>query len=319
MRFKHSLNVLIDNFSLTYKQLLYKLVIAIITTALSMAILYPMWHMMTDLEEFKTLTSGIKNFFNSLIEGNTDQLINIREEVENALNSVRALIDRRTNVFALAISGLVLIQLLSRFFSSIGNYASAAVINDKMALRAKSSFFLTLVRNLKGATLYSLMYVPLSFFYDVACVALMYFFVFKLLVFVPFLLQLFLFATTIVFAITFKLTIASDWLPALIRGKKKPLEAFVYTFSRKNKKTINVLSNFVVLVLIIFALNVFALIFTFAVGLLITVPASYVVLNCFQLVNYYDREELKYFIDKNTIIKPEKEEIITREEFFKGE
>ena len=73
------------------------------------------------------------------------------------------------------------------------------------------------------------------------------------------------------------------------------------------------------LVLIIFALNVFSFIFTLGVGALITIPASYVILNCFQLVNYYDREELKYFIDKNTIIKPEKEEIITREEFFKGE
>ena len=71
--------------------------------------------------------------------------------------------------------------------------------------------------------------------------------------------------------------------------------------------------------LIIFAVNVCAVIFTFGVGALITVPASYVLLNCFQLVNYYDREELKYFLDKHTIIKPEKEEVITREEFFKGE
>ena len=205
------------------------------------------------------------------------------------------------------------------FFTSLGNYASAAVINDKMALRAKSPFFITLLRNLKSASLYSLMYVPLSFLYDVACVAIMYFVVFRLLVFVPLLLQIFLFATTIVFAISVKMTFASDWLPSLIRGKMKPLEAFVYTFSRKNKNTFNVLSNFVVLVLIIFALNVFALIFTFGVGALITVPASYVVLNCLQLVNYYDREELKYFLDKNTIVKPEKEEILTREEFFKGE
>ena len=73
------------------------------------------------------------------------------------------------------------------------------------------------------------------------------------------------------------------------------------------------------LALIIFALNVFAIIFTFGVGSLITIPASYVVLNCFQLVNYYDREELKYFIDKKTIIKPEKEETVSREEFFRGE
>ena len=321
MKFRHSLQILIDNFALTYKQLLYKLVIYVFTFALSLAILAPLWKTFTHLPEFQNLIEGVKDFFNKLIDGEIDALrdINIRERVESALDSVSSLIKSHTTILALAISGLILIRLINMFFTSIGNYASAAVINDKMALRAESPFVITILRHLKNASLYSLMYVPLSFLYDAACVALMYFIVFKVLVFLPLFAQVFIFATTIVFAIAVKLTFASDWLPTLIRGKKKPLEAFVYTFNRKRKKTLNVLSNFVVLVLIIFALNVIAVIFTFGVGALITIPASYVVLNCFQLVNYYDREELKYFLDKNTIIKPEKEEIITREEFFKGE
>ena len=319
MKFKHSLQVLIDNFSVTYKLLLYKLVIALITFAMSTAILYPLWHSLTGLAEFKSLIDGVKDFFNHLIEGNTEELTNIREMVESALDSISSLINSHTLILGLSIAGLILIRLIGMFLSSIGNYSSAAVINDKMALRAQSPFFITLFRHLKSSSLYSLMYAPLSFLYDVACVALMYLIVFKVLVFVPLFAQLFLFATTIVFAIAVKLTFATDWLPALIRGKKRQLEAFAYTFKRKNKKTFNVLSNFVVLTLIIFALNVAAAVFTFGVGLLVTVPASYVVLNCFQLVNYYDREELKYFLDKNTIIKPEKEEVVSREQFFKGE
>ena len=319
MKFRHSLQILIDNFSLTYKQLVYKLVITLITAGLTIGILYPVWKMFTDLEEYKSLISGIKDFFNNLIEGKSDNLVNIREKLDNAKDSVIALIKSHTLAISFGIIGFILIRLFGRFLSSLGNFAAAAVINDKMALRAQSPFFITLLRNLKAASLYSLMYVPLSFLYDVICITIMYFIAFKLLVFVPIVLKIFLFVTVIVFAIAVKLTFASDWLPTIIRGKKTPLEAFGYTFNRKNKNTFNVLSNFLVLVLIIFALNVFAIIFTFGVGALITVPASYVVLNCFQLVNYYDREDLKYFLDKKTIIKPEKEEVITREQFFKGD
>lgn len=321
MKFRHSLSILIDNFAVTYKQLVYKLIITIITAVFTTLILYYFWHTLTNLEDFKNLVEGVKNYFINLIDGNLDALkgIGLRDKVEKALDSISLLIKNNTAAIALGILGIIFIRLINMFFSSLGNYAAAALINDKMALRAQSPFFLTLIRNLKSASLYSLMYVPLSFLYDVACVAIMYFVVFKLLVFVPFLLQIFVFTAAIVFAISVKLTFASDWLPALIRGKKKQLEAFAYTFSRRNKKTFNVLSNYVVISLIIFALNVFAFIFTFGVGSLITVPASYVLLNCFQLVNYYDREELKYFIDKKTIIKPEKEETVTREEFFKGE
>ena len=320
MKFKHSVSILIDNFSITYKQLVYKLIIAIIAAGLTTAILYSFWTSLTNLEDLKSLIEGVKNFFSNLIDGNIDVLkeIEIREKVEKALDAIASLVQNNTTVITLGIIGLIAIRLLSMFLSSLGNYAAAAVINDKMALRAQSPFFLTLFRNLKEATLYSLMYVPLSFLYDVACIGLMYLLAFKLLAFAPLLLQVFLFATAIVIAIAIKLTFASDWLPSLIRGKKKQLEAFRYTFNRKNKQTFNVLSNFVVLALIIFAVNVFAILFTFGVGSLITIPASYVVLNCFQLVNYYDREELKYFIDKKTIIKPEKEETISREEFFRG-
>lgn len=319
MKFRHSIIVLIDNFSLTYKQLVYKLIIALITAGLTAAILYPFLNALTSLEELKNLLESVKTFFKNLIEGKIDGELNIREKVKAALESIATLIDENTGVIALGIIGLIFVRLINMFFSSIGNYAAAAVINDKMALRAQSPFVVTLLRNLKNASLYSLMYVPLSFAYDAICVVAMFFFVFKALTFVPLLLQIFLFVSAIVFAITVKLTFASDWLPALIRGKMKHGEAFKYTFNRKNKKTFNVLSNFVVLALIIFAVNVFAVIFTLGVGALITIPASYVVLSCFQFVNYYDREELKYFIDKNTIIKPQKEDVITREEFFKGE
>lgn len=319
MKFRHSLNVLIDNFSLTYKQLVYKLIILLITAGLTAAIVYPFLNALTSLTEFKNLLEGIKTFFRNLIDGKFDSTLSIKEKLQEALDSISSLISENTGLIALGIIGLIFVRLINMFFTSIGNYAAAAVINDKMALRAQSPFAVTLIKNIKNASLYSLMYVPLSFAYDAICVIAMFFFVFKALTFVPLLLQIFLFVTAIVFAISVKLTLASDWLPALIRGRKKQGEAFKYTFSRKNKKTFNVLSNFVVLALIIFAVNVFAVIFTFGVGALITIPASYIVLSCFQFVNYYDREELKYFIDKNTIIKPEKEEVITREEFFKGE
>ncbi len=79
------------------------------------------------------------------------------------------------------------------------------------------------------------------------------------------------------------------------------------------------MSNFIVIILIIFGVNVAAFFFTFGVGLLITIPASYVIIITFELVNYYDREEIKYFIDKDNIIKPKKENIISREKFFTGE
>ena len=79
------------------------------------------------------------------------------------------------------------------------------------------------------------------------------------------------------------------------------------------------MSNFSVIVILVFALNMAALVLTLGVGLLLSVPSSYAIIICFELVNYYDREEIKYSVDKNTIIAPARERTLSREEFFRGD
>lgn len=321
MKFRHTFHVFVDNFSVTYKQLLYRLVIWIIAACLYAAILYPFVNGFTGSPEFINLINGVKEFLGDLVNGRSE-IAEATQKIKEAFESLLRLIANNKANIAWGAVGVCAVYLITRFFSGLGNYAAAAVINDKMALRANSPFMLTLIKNLKEASLYNLMYVPLSFVYDVLCYVSLYMLIFRLLALLPFVilpLQLFLFVTGVIVVISFKMTFTTDWLPSLIRGKKGQKQAFLYTFDRRKKSTFNVLSNFVVFCLIIVAVNVGAAIFTLGAAVLLTVPSSYVILVCFEFVNYYDREELKYFIDKNTIIKPEKEKVLTREEFFKGE
>ena len=318
MKFKHTFHVFVDNFSVTYKHLLYRLVVLLIAGGLIAAISYPFVHGLTGSAQYQGIINGVKAFWKNLVEGHPTELGAATEQIKESFKALLEYISHRKSNLAWGIVGVVSVYLVAKFFSGIGNYAMSAVINDKMAFHAQSPYLITLIRNLKNACLYNLMYVPLSFAYDSLCSLALYYLIFKAIpLYFP--IRLFLFVTLTVFTIAVKMTFTSDWLPALIRGKCKQGKAFLYTFNRKGKNTFNVLSNFVVLVLIIFALNVGALIFTFGAGALLTVPSSYAILVCFELVNYYDREELKYFIDRDTIIKPRKEHTLTREEFFKGD
>ena len=321
MKFKHSLNVLIDNFAVTYKHLLYKLVITIIAMVLYALVITPFINAVTSSPDYVSLIDGVKEFLKHLVRGD-GEIGSATEQIEKAFNALLNLIAENRGNIILGIVGLILVHTVEKFCTVLGNYAMAAIINDKMSLRANSPFFITLIKNLKEASLYNLMYAPLSVLYDVVCYLGAYLLIFRLIALIPFIglsLQIFLFITSVIILVSVKMTFTADWLPSLIRGKMGQREAFAYTFGRRNKKTFNVLSNFIVIVLIIMAVNVAAVLCTFGAGLLITIPSSYAILICFEFVNYYDREELKYFIDKNTIIKPEKERTLTREEFFRGE
>lgn len=319
MKFKHAFHVFVDNFSVVYKQLLYRLVIIIIAGVICAIGVYPFIKDLIGSAQFNSLTDGVRGFISNLLNGHVDELSSFSEKVQTAYTELLDLLNTKLTQAILSGLLLFLIIVVAKWFEGLGNYATASVINDKMALRAKQHFLSTLIKNLKSASIYNAIYVPLSALYDlIICVGMFFLFFFLLNSVLYFFISLFLFVLAVTFAITLKMTFTCDWLPALIRGKMGQRAAIKYTFSRKNKGTFNVMSNFAVIVIIVFALNMAAFFLTLGVGLLLTVPSSYVIIICFELVNYYDREEIKYSVDKNTIISPERERPVSREEFFRG-
>lgn len=318
MKFKHTFNVFVDNFSVTYKQLLYRLVVTVIAGVILSFGLSPF--IRTLIPELNRLFENVRDFIFSLLNGNLESMAGFREEIVRTYHGLLHLFSEKTTQVVLSCLLLLLVYIVANWFYALGNYATASVINDKMSLRANAPFLITLIKNLKSACIYSAIYVPLSIVYDLIIGAGMFFLIFYLFnSFLPLFICIFLFVLIMVIAIAVKMTFTSDFLPVLIRGKAKYGAALKYTFSRKNKSTFGVLSNFLVFGLIIIGMNVAALICTLGAGLLITVPASYLILISFEFVNYYDREGIKYFIDKNTIIKSAEEHALTREEFFRGE
>lgn len=320
MKFKRTFHVFIDNFSIIYKQLLFRLIVTLIAGVISAPCIYPFIRELINSSQLNELLEGATGFIQNLLNGDVTQLGQFSQKVQDAYADFIALLETKLTQFILSLLLLVLVHAVSKWFTGIANYATAALINDRMALRAKQPFLGTMISTLKESTVYNAIYVPLSVLYDLAVGVAIFFLLFFLLSSViPFLISVFLFVLIILVSVVIKMTFTSDWLPALIRGKKGQLGAFKYTFVQKGKKPMNVASNFTVLVLIIFAVNSAALFLTFGTGLLITIPSSYVILICFEFVNYYDREGVKYFLDDNTIVCTAKEQPASRESFFRGE
>ncbi|MDE7257406.1 MAG: hypothetical protein K2N50_05575, partial [Clostridia bacterium] len=210
------------------------------------------------------------------------------------------------------------VLLIDKFLMGMGNYVMGALVHDKMVMHTDSPFTFTLFKNIRQAALYSVIYAPLTFVYDALCFVIMWAVVSVGLKVLPItLVKIFLVAIIFLLFSAVKLTFTTDWLPALIHAKMKHEKAVAYAILRKGKHTGAVFSNSLVLKLIVFALNVAAGLFTFGAGLLLTLPASSLILSSYSFVNYFDANELKYFVDAYTVIGPKKETPVSREEFFK--
>ena len=318
MKFKHTFSVFIDNFKTTYKLLLYRLIVLGLAVCVYASIVFPLISRIANTQAFVVVSEHIANFFIKFAEldfaGMQASFGAFKTSIESLFITIAQF---RLDIIWGAIA-IILTFIVQNVFLGLGNYVTGALVNDKMALQANSSFIGTLIKNLDKAFLYNLVYVPLTFIYDLVCAVGAYLLFFVLLrVFI--LLQVFLFVSFMVVAITIKSTFVSDWLPAMIYGNMGPIKAMRYSFRRKGKNTGAVMSHYLILTLIIFALNMASIFFTLGAGFIITVSMGNVLCCCFAFVNYCEDNKHKYFLDRNTIIRPEIEHQLTREEFFRGE
>ncbi len=317
MKFKRCFHVFVDNFSTTYKLLLYKVIVSVIFICVAVGIAYPIIQRITSSEEYTALFENVKTFITSFLSGQLDDLAGISDTIKQNAKDIWTLITNQQTKIIVSAVILVVVYLLYAFVQGIGKYTVSFMVHDKTSMHAQTPFISTLIKTLKKSCLYNLIYVPLSFLYTVACVVLCYFLFFEWIRGFA-IIRIFVFVLAIMLLYIVKATFISDWLPLMLEGKKGPGQAFVKSFSRRKKKTMGVFSNYIVISLLLLAINVMALFFTLGVGMLLTVPATSLYIICFQHVNYCDDNDLSYFLDKDTIVKPEKEKAVSREDFFKG-
>lgn len=321
MRFKHTVQVLIDNFRVTYKLLVYLLIVIVITMGISAAIVVPFFNRLSGVEYYENIMATLSDLINGLLHGNLGELAPLETYFNTISQNFSGLINYLGDHPAdlvLSSLGLIFVALLSRFFIGLGNYAACALINDKMAMQANSPFAATLIKNLGKASLYSVIYTPISFVYDVVCIIVLYLILSATLGILN-ILGIFLFFVFMVLLTGVKMLFTTDWLPAIICGKKSVTGGLAYAITRKSGNSLSVYSFFASSAVAILALNVLAAIGTFGAALIITIPLSYLYLLCYELVNYCDSNEIKYFTDKRTIVKPEQEKETSREQFLRGE
>lgn len=312
MIFKNAFHLLIDNFKLNFKFLLYKIIVAVITIALCAAFVYPTLHMIFSSDAFKSLLELFGDFFKALISGDVEFLRTFTENLqEQASAFLTFLQDKTPNVVFFAVA-LVLIMLISRFLGGIGNFVFGKLIDDKMSSYAKTSFSSAFISNLGKGALWQLVYVPLTFIYDV-CVLALCFLVFLLLLnviavgFVASIAALMVSVALLLCSQAVKLTLFSNVVPSMVADKSNLRTVMKKSFSFDKERFGTLFCNYLATSVLIWCINVLFAVVSFGAALLITIPMSYLMLICIQFVSYYSYGKKKYFLTKDQIVAPKEE------------
>lgn len=300
MRFRNSTRLLIENFKNVYKILLYKIAIAVVATALSCALLLPNLWDIVHSAEVTNLIDLVKDFLRALVTGDSQFLAGFQEQFKTLGTALLKLLDSKMSRIVWSVVGCGVIYLMERFLDTLCYFSIGSILNDRMATYAETPFAAAYIKNLGKASIYSIVYVPVVFLFDVMTIGLCYFLFFYLLAF-NVLASLFFSMTFIVLCQALKLTITSMWLPAMAADNMSIGQAMRFGDKQQKKQWKKVFSTYVATIYIVIIINVIGAVCTFGSALLLTVPASFMLFICEQFVNYYTVQGKRYFITYDRI------------------
>ncbi len=325
MRFRRTVGLTADQFTSTFKLVLYRLISGIIFFSLMFVILRLGLAVILKSAELARLKELLGSFFRTVFSvfsgGEAADLQNFRTDFHEALTAFVHMLGTHLDSIIGSLIGVVLMYILQRFVNGIALFAIASTVNDRMSVYARTRFASAYFKNIGKAALYHVLYVPLSFLYDVLSLLASWLFFFFIPSLLPtwggasVLLAIALTLAAIICMQALKLTLISSWMPSMIADGKSVTAGLRLSLRHCGKGFWKRLAMFVVACYLVVFVNVGFALFTVGSGLILTIPTSYLFFLVMQFVDYYETAGKKYFVDKNTIAggeddpKPEKTDL----------
>jgi len=305
MLYKNSIKLLFSNFNIVWKIMLYFFSIFVLMAFLVYLLINPVIRIIDNAGFFGQIVDLYKTFLSTL--NLTDAFANLSVIVENIFEFILSNISK---VWFYFLGIAVIIFFVKTILFNLSNWASCVSLNFYMGSMTKQGFFASLSdnfgRNLKVQLLYYVVTLPINILYVTILIASLQLFRISWIVSV---ITIFALVVGFVLLMAFKSCLFSAWIPTIIVTNYGVFKSLKFGVRFVFKHFGRVFSNAIGIVITIAILNIVFGLFTFMVGLLISIPISYLLNNAFGMVVVYEGQGMKYYVDIYNVIAPKKKEI----------
>ena len=300
MVLRNSLRVLSSNFSLVWKNMAYMLIILAVFGGAVVLIGYDIVKALSDGGFFTALSE----FWSKLYSFSTTEISQkMFDLADSGIDTIGQNLDALTpNIIGVCV-GMFVIAVV---FNS-ASLASCEVLRGAMSSLTRVGFCGAYIRYLGRALLQGLIQtlIKLPFW---AIIGISGYFVLDLMstseiwgILAP---MLFVLIAISIFSLEF--TLLSCFVPHLVLHNSRVGESFCAGIKVVSHRFWRTLSNIVVFVIFAFIINFVCARYTFGALLVFTVPLTIVFVNVIFMVNYYESQGMRFYLDPNNIMSPRK-------------
>lgn len=303
MSFKHSLSILTSRFSITYKLLVFLIVITFLFSVLMVCAIFPTISGLRSNMIELDLGTALRNYVHDALQGNPEMQAEAYEMLSAKFDQAGEIIKNNSLQINLSIVWLVLFYLLYVVFFSWGQYCVSDVINHHMSSNSKFGFSSNLIVNFKKAMRYSLLYTAITIGFMIV-VALLYWLSFATLFKVAPVLGLASAIAIFVFAMAVRRALLFGWVPAMVADGLGVVEGLKKGMSLLKQRFVYALGLYIMYYVAWLGLTVAVSLFTFFVGTLLAISVALALAQACDLVIYYRTVGKRYYIDVLNVVDP---------------
>lgn len=304
MIYKNTLKITLSNFDIVWKTIIYYLLVFALTGVLSFLCLEPIYKILVQSGFVENLTNAYSNFLTNL------NLTQFLAEADDLVWQIGSILKHNLSVVWINFAGLGLIIFFFRtFLSNLTVMASCNSLHYYMGSMNKHGFYASFKEtfgiNIKVQLLYFVVSFPIKIIFYCLCFLCIKLigisFWFTLLAIVLLLVLLCCFCAL-------KHCVLDGWVPTIVvmnygiwKSLKTSIKNSFRIFPRVFAGAIGVVATLIIT-------NFFIGLFTFMVGLLITVPFSYFLVSVFGMIITYEGQGMRYYVDVYNVITPKKKD-----------
>jgi len=300
MLYKNTFKLLFSNSSLIWKILIYFVISISIIAGLSVLTAIPIVQLLVNEKFFERISNMYTNFLSNMdLKGLILRIGDLSVKFVDILNDNMSEII--LSLFGFGFVFAILGSVIMKFYTT----PTSVCLYYYMSSNTKHSFTNAMASSFKKNIIFQLcsmlFFLPINF---TIYYGLLYSFrLFKLggifIILSPFII---LFGFSLV--VSLKYTIFCGWLPSVVVKNKGVFAGLKDSMIIPKRRFLQTYGNTFALVLTIIFLNVFGGVFTYGVGLTLTIPVTLLLLSTYGMVAYYSASGQKYYLDSYNIMAP---------------
>lgn len=303
MSYKNSVKLLISNFKIVWKQLLYMLIVVVVLFALGYASSIPM----IDLLKDNGIFNEFSNIFQTIYTAPKDVVNAISTAIEDLVSVVS---NNFGNIWFSFFASFFIVGAGFQFLKHISFYNISSLMYMQMSSFVEIGYARTLISTLGQSVRYA--FAKLIFQIPFLLIKALILFLYFTIVSTPIgiLIGLFVWILLLVIINSIEISLFASMAPKMLScgGNISAFKAFFTSNKLILKNFARVFSNAIIVTLTLIVLNMFLGVFTIGVALLITLPASTLFKAIFGLTTYFGVNGERYYLSSSVITTPVTEE-----------